>query len=112
MIPGFRNGVYSFKPTRGLVSRTGIIPLSSSFDAPGVLTRNPALLKEVFLSMIGVDPADDQSFELRSKESKPSRKRIILCVNRSLAEMELLQTNLRSFLAPLKLNGCEMSFIE
>ena len=48
MIPGFRNGVYSFKPTRGLVSRTGIIPLSSSFDAPGVLTRNPALLKRGF----------------------------------------------------------------
>lgn len=112
MIPGFRNGVYSFKPTRGLVSRTGIIPLSSSFDAPGVLTRNPALLKEVFLSMIGVDPADDQSFELRSKESKPSRKRIILCVNRSLGEMELLQTKLRSFLAQLKLNGFEIIFID
>lgn len=112
MIPGFRNGVYSFKPTRGLVSRTGIIPLSSSFDAPGVLARNPALLKEVFLSMIGVDAADDQSFELRSKESKPCRKRIIFCVNRSLGEMDLLQTKLRSFLAQLKLNGFEIFFID
>lgn len=112
MIPGFRNGVFSFKPSRGLVSRTGIIPLSSSFDAPGVLARNPEILREVFLSMIGVDPADDQSFELRSKESKPSRKRIILCVNRSLGEMELLQTKLRSFLAQLKLNGFEIIFID
>ena len=112
MIPGFRNGVFSFKPSRGLVSRTGIIPLSSSFDAPGVLARNPVILREVFLSMIGVDPADDQSFELRSKESKPSRKRIILCVNRSLGEMELLQTKLRSFLAQLKLNGFEIIFID
>ena len=112
MIPGFRNGVFSFKPSRGLVSRTGIIPLSSSFDAPGVLARNPEILREVFLSMIGVDPADDQSFELRSKESKPSRKRIILCVNRNLGEMELLQTKLRSFLAQLKLNGFEIIFID
>ena len=112
MIPGFRNGVFSFKPSRGLVSRSGIIPLSSSFDAPGVLARNPEILREVFLSMIGVDPADDQSFELRSKESKPSRKRIILCVNRSLGEMELLQTKLRSFLAQLKLNGFEIIFID
>lgn len=112
MIPGFRNGVFSFKPSRGLVSRTGIIPLSSSFDAPGVLARNPEILREVFLSMIGVDPADDQSFELRSKESKPSRKRILLCVNRSLGEMELLQTKLRSFLAQLKLNGFEIIFID
>lgn len=113
MIPGFRNGVYSFKPTRGLVSRTGIIPLSSSFDAPGVLARNPALLKEVFLSMIGVDPADDQSYELRRKESKPCRKRIIFCVNRSLGEMDLLQTKLlRPFLDQLKLNGFGIIFID
>lgn len=112
MIPGFRNGVYSFKPTRGFVSRNGIVPLSSSFDAPGVLARNPALLKEVFLSMIGVDPADDQSFELRSKESKPSRKRIIICVSRSLGEMGLLQTKLRSFFTQLKLNGLEFFFID
>lgn len=112
MIPGFRNAVYSFKPTRGFVSRTGIVPLSSSFDAPGVLTRNPALLREVFLSMIGVDPADNQSFELRSNESKPSRKRIIFCVNRSLGEMDLLQTKLLSFLAQLTLYGFEIIFID
>lgn len=30
--------------------------------------------------MIGVDPADDQSFELRSKESKPStEKNHLMC---------------------------------
>ncbi len=63
MIPAMYNGVYGFKPTRGSISRTGIIPLSSSFDAPGVLARNPELLKEVFLSMTGYDSSDPQSFD-------------------------------------------------
>lgn len=112
MIPGFRNGVFSFKPTRGLISRRGIIPLSSSFDAPGVLARNPEILREVFLAMVGVDPEDDQSFELTKTESNPSRKRIVFCINRKLGEMELLQTKLRPFLAQLKLNGFEVTVID
>ena len=112
MIPGFRNGVFSFKPTRGLISRSGIIPLSSSFDAPGVLARNPEIMKKVILTMVGVDLEDDQSFELTKTESNPSRKRIICCVNRSLGEMELLQTELRPFLAQLKLNGFEITFVD
>ena len=112
MIPGFRNGVFSFKPTRGLISRSGIIPLSSSFDAPGVLARNPEIMKKVILAMVGVDLEDDQSFELTKTESNPSRKRIICCVNRSLGEMELLQTELRPFLAQLKLNGFEITFVD
>lgn len=112
MIPGFRNGVFSFKPTRGLISRNGIIPLSSSFDAPGVLARNPEIMKEVFLSMVGVDPEDDQSFELTKTESNPNRKRIVFCVNRKLGELELLQTKLRPFLAQLKLNGFEVTVID
>ena len=112
MIPGFRNGVFSFKPTRGLISRNGIIPLSSSFDAPGVLARNPEIMKEVFLSMVGVDPEDDQSFELTKTESNPSRKRIVFCVNRKLGELELLQTKLRPFFAQLKLNGFEVTVID
>lgn len=61
--------------------------------------------------MIGVDPADDQSFELRSKESKPSRKSTHL-FDRSLGEMGLLQTKLRSFFTQLKLNGLEFFFID
>lgn len=112
MIPGFRNGVFSFKPTRGLISRSGIIPLSSSFDAPGVLARNPEILREVFLSMVGVDPDDDQSFELTKTESKPTRKRIVFCINRNLGELELLQTKLHSFFTQLKLNGFEVTFID
>lgn len=83
MIPAMYNGVYGFKPTRGSISRTGIIPLSSSFDAPGVLARNPELLKEVFLSMTGYDSSDPQSFDF-SYCPKPyirSRPRLLFLRN-------------------------------
>ena len=69
-------------------------------------------MKKVILTMVGVDLEDDQSFELTKTESNPSRKRIICCVNRSLGEMELLQTELRPFLAQLKLNGFEITFVD
>ena len=85
MIPAMYNGVYGFKPTRGSISRTGIIPLSSSFDAPGVLARNPELLKEVFLSMTGYDSSDPQSFDF-SFCPKPfirSRPRLLFLRNSS-----------------------------
>ncbi len=73
------------EPTRGSISRTGIIPLSSSFDAPGVLARNPELLKEVFLSMTGYDSSDPQSFDF-SFCPKPfirSRPRLLFLRNSS-----------------------------
>lgn len=40
MDPAFANGVYGFKPPRGLISRTGIVPISRHFDTPGVLARD------------------------------------------------------------------------
>lgn len=39
MLPGIANGVVSYKPTRGLISRTRIVPISHHFDAPGVIAR-------------------------------------------------------------------------
>lgn len=71
MMPAMANGVFGFKPTRGSVSRSGIIPLSSSFDAPGVLSRSLSGLKTVFSAVLGKDDSDPQSFvpsELRKKK--------------------------------------------
>jgi amidase len=58
MIPALACGVYAFKPTRGCISRRGIIPLSSLLDAPGVLARSPEALEAVLAALCRADPRD------------------------------------------------------
>jgi aspartyl-tRNA(Asn)/glutamyl-tRNA(Gln) amidotransferase subunit A len=37
--PASFNGVVGFKPSYGLVSRAGLVPLANSFDSPSFFTR-------------------------------------------------------------------------
>jgi len=56
--PASVNGVVGFKPTLGLVSRTGIVPLAHSFDTPGPITRTVLDAAAVLSAMAGADEAD------------------------------------------------------
>jgi amidase len=47
------------KPTHGLLSRTGIIPLALSFDTGGPMARSVYDVAAVLGVMTGVDPADE-----------------------------------------------------
>jgi len=58
MQPGLFCGVYAFKPTVGLISRSGIVPLAESFDTPGVLARDLRTLRELLEVLRGTDPED------------------------------------------------------
>ncbi len=63
-------GLVGIKPTVGLVSRSGIIPISSTQDTAGPMTRtvkDAALLLGV---MAGVDPADAVTAESKGKAEK------------------------------------------
>lgn len=40
MSPSMQNGVVGIKPTMGLVSRTGIVPISSTLDTAGPMAKN------------------------------------------------------------------------
>ena len=55
--PAFNNLV-GIRPTRGLVSRTGIAPLSESQDTAGPITRTVADAARMLEVMAGYDPAD------------------------------------------------------
>jgi len=46
-VPAAACGLFGFRPTHGLVSTRGVLPLAPSFDAVGVLTRRAALLGQV-----------------------------------------------------------------
>lgn len=52
-------GVVGIKPTVGLISRGGIIPISSTQDTAGPIARTVADAAALLGAMVGVDPADD-----------------------------------------------------
>src|SRR4029453_15487737 len=56
--PATANGVVGLKPTHGLLSRSGIIPLALSFDTGGPLARSVYDVAAVLGIMTGIDPAD------------------------------------------------------
>jgi amidase len=56
--PAGANGVVGIKPTVGLVSRSGIVPLSADQDTAGPMTRNVTDAAVTLAAMTGIDPAD------------------------------------------------------
>ncbi|MFN2277912.1 MAG: amidase family protein, partial [Candidatus Promineifilaceae bacterium] len=56
--PAHANGIVGLKPTVGLVSRAGIIPISHSQDTAGPMTRTVADAAVLLQAMAGRDPRD------------------------------------------------------
>lgn len=56
--PANANGIVGFKPTLGLVSRSGIIPIAHSQDTAGSMARNVADAAALLSAMTGADPRD------------------------------------------------------
>lgn len=56
--PSSANGLVGVKPTVGLVSRTGIIPISRTQDTAGPMARTVADAAALLEAMAGPDPAD------------------------------------------------------
>src|SRR5476649_475021 len=51
-------GLVGIKPTLGLLSRSGIIPIAHSQDTPGPMARSVADAALMLTAMAGVDPSD------------------------------------------------------
>jgi amidase len=56
--PSDVNGLVGVKPTRGLVSRAGIIPLAEGFDTAGPMTRSVADAAALLTVVAGTDTRD------------------------------------------------------
>lgn len=65
--PSSLNSVVGLKPTTGLLSRSGIVPISSSLDTPGPIARSVVDAVILFNSMSGYDQ-DDLAMPLRSAD--------------------------------------------
>lgn len=65
--PASVSGIVGIKPTVGLVSRTGIIPISSTQDTAGPMARTVADAAILLGAMTGIDQADGITLESKGK---------------------------------------------
>ena len=56
--PSGANGIVGIKPTLGLLSRAGIVPISADQDTAGPMARNVTDAAVLLGAMTGIDPAD------------------------------------------------------
>src|SRR5688572_4213662 len=59
--PASRNGLVGIKPTVGMISRRGIIPISHTRDTAGPMTRSVEDCAILFDAMCGEDPEDEST---------------------------------------------------
>lgn len=64
--PANANGLVGIKPTVGLLSRSGIIPISYTQDTPGPMTRTVTDAAIALSAMVGIDSMDQKT--LASKD--------------------------------------------
>ena len=62
--PSSVNGIVGIKPTVGLVSRTGIIPISSTQDTAGPMANSVTSAAKVLEVIAGVDPNDPATLNI------------------------------------------------
>jgi len=72
--PSTANGVVGLKPTLGLLSRAGIIPLALSFDTGGPIARSVYDIAVSLNVTTGVDPRDDATQKSTGKAEKDYTK--------------------------------------
>lgn len=63
VVPAAFNGVVGFKPSVGLLSRSGIIPASHRQDTPGPMARSVFDTALLLNALSGTDPQDSASVE-------------------------------------------------
>ena len=61
--PSSLNSVVGLKPTVGVLSRTGIVPISSTLDTPGPMTKNVTDNYILLKAMLGKDNSDAASID-------------------------------------------------
>lgn len=71
-IPAALCGVVGFKPSTGLLSRRGVMPLSTTLDHIGPLAHTVDGVRRLFLTMVGEDEADPGSRTFRPARRTPN----------------------------------------
>jgi amidase len=68
--PSSANGIVGIKPTLGLISRAGVIPISHSQDTPGPMARTVRDAAILLGALAGTDPRDSATSDADAKKQK------------------------------------------
>lgn len=66
--PSSKNSLVGLKPTIGLLSRNGIVPISSTLDTPGPMTKNVTDNAILLDAMMGFDETDSKSIKVERNQ--------------------------------------------
>ena len=89
--PSSANSLVGLKPTTGSLSRTGVVPISSSLDTVGPMARSVADVVTLFNAMAGYDQ-QDLAMPLISADMRLSYREIALA-NKRLGALESYADN-------------------
>jgi len=67
--PSSANGLVGLKPTLGLMSRSGVIPIAHSQDTPGPMARSVSDVAILLNALAGADPRDNATADSAGKIS-------------------------------------------
>jgi amidase len=71
--PSNANGIVGIKPTLGLVSRAGIVPIAHSQDTAGPMARTVRDAAILLAALAGADPRDPATADAKAKPSDYTR---------------------------------------
>ena len=118
--PSSVNGLVGIKPTVGLLSRTGIIPISFTQDTAGPLARTVKDAAVLLGLLTGIDTTDDKSKESEGKFltdytkflDAGSLKGKRIGIEKKKYENQLLNTILEKAVALMKQQGASIVELE
>jgi len=121
MCPSNNNGIVGLKPTVGLISRSGIIPISFTQDTPGPMGRTVEDVAITLGALTGKDPSDIKTlasegkyhndYTVFLKKDGLNGKRIGL-IKKSMGFSDKVDTLMYKTVNFLKANGAEVVDIE
>ncbi len=119
--PSNNNGIVGIKPTVGLISRSGIIPISFTQDTPGPMGRTVEDVAITLGTMTGNDPSDTKTLASEGKSQTDYTKFLkkdglqgkrIGVLKKSMGFSDKVDSLTNRTIADLKSNGAEVIEIE
>ena len=121
--PSNNNGIVGLKPTVGLLSRSGIIPISFIQDTPGPMGRTVQDVAIALGALTGVDPADTKTLASEGKfltgtgysghlKADGAKGKRIGLLKKSMGYSDKVDTLMHETIRWLKANGAEVIDID